>query len=46
VKFRISKMEVELTVVAEDTDTVGGEAGWWILKGRPMSRPKKPLPEG
>ncbi len=33
-RFRITDVELELTVVAEDSTTAGGEVGWWILKGR------------
>lgn len=32
-RFRITEVELELTVVAEDSGTVGTEVGWWILKG-------------
>lgn len=32
-RFRITQVELELTVVAEDSGTVGAEVGWWILKG-------------
>ena len=33
-KFRITSVELELTVVAEDSISAGGEVGWWVLKGR------------
>lgn len=33
-RFRITSVELELTVVAEDTATVGGEVGWWIFKAK------------
>jgi hypothetical protein len=32
VKFRITNVELELTVAAEDTASGGGEVGWWIFK--------------
>jgi hypothetical protein len=31
-KFRITAVELELTVAAEDTTSAGGEVGWWIFK--------------
>jgi hypothetical protein len=31
-RFRIEKVEVELTVVAEDSSAIGGGVGWWIFK--------------
>jgi hypothetical protein len=34
VKFRITGVELELTVVAEDSTTAGGEVGWWIFKAK------------
>lgn len=33
-RFRITGVELELTVVAEDTATVGGEVGWWVFKAK------------
>jgi hypothetical protein len=33
-KFRITEIELELTVAAEDSATTGGELGWWIFKAR------------
>jgi hypothetical protein len=33
-KFRITGVELELTVVAEDSATTGGEVGWWIFKAK------------
>lgn len=33
-RFRITGVELELTVVAEDTVAVGGEVGWWVLKAK------------
>src|SRR5689334_21420178 len=33
-KFRITAAELELTVVAEDTASGGGEVGWWVFKAR------------
>jgi hypothetical protein len=33
VRFRVSEIELELTVVAEDSTTAGAEVGWWIFKG-------------
>ncbi len=33
-KFRITEVELELTVVAEDSTTAGGEVGWWIFKAK------------
>jgi hypothetical protein len=33
-KFRITSIELELTVVAEDSASAGGEIGWWIFKGK------------
>jgi len=33
-RFRITGVELELTVVAEDTTSVGGEVGWWVLKAK------------
>jgi Trypsin-co-occurring domain 2 len=34
VRFRITNVELELTVAAEDTDTLGGELGWWVFKAK------------
>jgi Trypsin-co-occurring domain 2 len=34
IRFRITGVELELTVVAEDSTTVGGEVGWWVFKGK------------
>lgn len=31
-RFRISSVEIELSVVAEDSAEAGGEVGWWVLK--------------
>jgi hypothetical protein len=33
-RFRITSVELELTVVAEDTIKGGGEVGWWVFKGK------------
>lgn len=33
-RFRVTSVELELTVVAEDSVTAGGEVGWWIFKGK------------
>src|SRR5215217_6517860 len=33
-RFRISGVELDLTVVAEDTTTAGGEVGWWVMKAK------------
>jgi hypothetical protein len=33
-RFRITEVEVELTVVAEDSVKTGGEVGWWVFKAR------------
>jgi hypothetical protein len=33
-RFRIEKAEIELTVVAEDSATAGGEVGWWVFKAK------------
>jgi hypothetical protein len=33
-RFRITGVELELTVVAEDTTAAGGEVGWWIFKAK------------
>jgi hypothetical protein len=33
-RFRITNVELELTVAAEDSTSVGGEAGWWVFKAR------------
>src|SRR4051794_5716074 len=33
-RFRITNVELELTVVAEDTTSAGGEVGWWIFKAK------------
>src|SRR3954469_19589888 len=33
-RFRITGVELELTVVAEDTTTAGGEVGWWVFKAK------------
>jgi hypothetical protein len=33
-RFRIEKAEIELTVVAEDSTTAGGEVGWWVFKAK------------
>jgi len=33
-RFRITDVELELTVVAEDAIGTGGEVGWWIFKGK------------
>jgi hypothetical protein len=32
-RFRIEKVELEHTVVAEDATEAGAEVGWWIFKG-------------
>ena len=34
IKFRITQVELELTVVAEDSTTAGGEVGWWVFKAK------------
>jgi hypothetical protein len=31
-RFHITGVELELTVVAEDTAQGGGEVGWWVFK--------------
>jgi hypothetical protein len=31
-RFRITDVELELTVVAEDSTRAGGEVGWWVFK--------------
>ena len=33
-RFRITGVELELTVVAEDATDGGAEVGWWILKAK------------
>jgi hypothetical protein len=33
-RFRITEVEVELTVVAEDSVRGGGEVGWWVFKAK------------
>jgi hypothetical protein len=33
-RFRITEAELELTIVAEDSTTVGAEVGWWVLKAK------------
>jgi len=33
-RFRITSVELELTVVAEDSTSAGGEVGWWIFKAK------------
>ena len=33
-RFRITGVEMELTVVAEDSTTAGAEAGWWVFKAK------------
>lgn len=33
-RFRITNVELELTVVAEDSATAGGEVGWWVFKAK------------
>lgn len=33
-RFRITEVELELSVVADDSASGGGEVGWWILKAR------------
>ena len=33
-RFRITNVELELTVVAEDSVTGGAEVGWWVFKGK------------
>jgi hypothetical protein len=33
-RFRITGVELELTVVAEDATSAGGEVGWWIFKAK------------
>jgi hypothetical protein len=33
-KFRVNTVELELTIVAEDSVSGGGELGWWIFKAR------------
>lgn len=31
-RFRITEVEIELTVVAEGEVKAGGEVGWWVFK--------------
>jgi len=31
-RFRITEVEVELTVVAEDSVRAGAHVGWWVFK--------------
>jgi hypothetical protein len=31
-RFRINEVEIELSVVAEDSVEAGAEVGWWIIK--------------
>jgi len=38
VRFRISAIELELTVVAEDSASGDGEIGWWIFKAKVCCR--------
>ncbi|MBK1657786.1 trypco2 family protein [Paracraurococcus ruber] len=33
-RFRITGVELELTVVAEDAASTGGEVGWWVFKAK------------
>ena len=33
-RFRITGVELELTVAAEDTASAGGEVGWWVFKAK------------
>jgi Trypsin-co-occurring domain 2 len=33
-RFRITGVEIELTVVAEDSTTAGVEASWWVFKAK------------
>lgn len=39
-KFRITNVELELNVVAEDTTDIGGEIGWWIFKAKASAATK------
>ena len=34
VRFRVSAIDVELSVVAEASGTASTEIGWWIIKGK------------
>jgi hypothetical protein len=33
-RFRVTGVELELTVAAEDSATGGAEVGWWIFKAK------------
>jgi len=33
-RFRVTDVELELTVVADDSASGGGEVGWWVLKAK------------
>jgi hypothetical protein len=44
-RFRLTSVELELTVVAEDTASGGGEVGWWILKGRAEATLRDSVPQ-
>jgi len=41
IKFQVKKVELELTVVAEDSVTGGGEVGWWIFKAKAEAAAKE-----
>lgn len=33
-RFRVTDVELELSVIADDSASGGGEVGWWILKAK------------
>ena len=33
-RFRVTDVELELSVVADDSATGSGEVGWWVLKAK------------
>ena len=41
IKFLVKKIQLELTVVAEDSVSGGGEVGWWIFKAKAEAAAKE-----
>jgi hypothetical protein len=42
-RFRVTEVELELTVVAERTKSGGGEVGWWVFKAKAEAAAKSAL---